>query len=231
MSLYRQPGRARALVLAAVAAVALLVGGAIGFAIGRSQRARAVRGQEVVDRAARRAAPGRSGLQLLPTEYPQAARGAGDEYAAVQGAMTRIRSRSPTRTPRPTSRPLNPRRRRCGPGTPGAPALARGGEPACVAARGARVRAGSTSVTRRGERRAVRVASSGPVHAWTAAPLLAAISARAARRAERRYAGSGRARSRARPRRPARRPRRAPRPATAAATAGATSRLKTDGMT
>jgi len=91
LSLYRQPARARASVLVAVAVVALLVGGGIGFALGRSSAPDPSAG-EVVDQLADELRPAINGVQLLPTEYPQAARGSGNEAAAVAGAMKRIRS-------------------------------------------------------------------------------------------------------------------------------------------
>jgi hypothetical protein len=91
VSLYRQPGRVRAGTIAAVAVVALAVGGAIGFAIGRSSAPEPT-ARAVVDRLRAGLRPVANGLALLPTEYPQAARGAGNESAAVQGALGRIRS-------------------------------------------------------------------------------------------------------------------------------------------
>lgn len=91
MSLYRQPGRTRATTLAAVAAVALLVGGGIGFAL-----ARATESDPTVSEAL---APIRddlktvsNGLELIPTEYPQALRGTGDEIAGVTSGLERIRA-------------------------------------------------------------------------------------------------------------------------------------------
>ena len=91
MSLYRQPARARASILAAVAAVALLVGGGIGFAIGRSS-APEPSAREVVDRLAEDLGPAVNGLELLPREYAQAASGSGNEIAGVEGGLRRIRA-------------------------------------------------------------------------------------------------------------------------------------------
>jgi hypothetical protein len=89
MSLYRQPGRVRGPVLAAVAAAALLIGGGIGYAIGASGGDDSS-ASAVVDRLRTELRPAENALQLLPTEYPQAARGAGNESAAVTGAMDRL---------------------------------------------------------------------------------------------------------------------------------------------
>jgi hypothetical protein len=89
MSLYRQPGRVRGPVLAAVAAAALLIGGGVGYAIGASGGGDAS-ASKVVDRLRDQLRPAENALQLLPTEYPQAARGAGNESAAVSGALDRL---------------------------------------------------------------------------------------------------------------------------------------------
>ena len=89
MSLYRQPGRVSAPVIAAVAVVALLVGGGIGYAIGHAGGG----DDSAADVASRLRAdlrPVDNALQLLPTEYPQAARGAGNESEAVSGALQRL---------------------------------------------------------------------------------------------------------------------------------------------
>ncbi|HKG03960.1 MAG TPA: hypothetical protein VKB03_12330 [Conexibacter sp.] len=88
MSLYRQPGAARPLLLAAIAAVALLAGGAIGFALGRGS-APEPSAQDVVAQVRDELRPLAGGLELLPTEYPQALSGGG-ESAAVTGDIGRI---------------------------------------------------------------------------------------------------------------------------------------------
>jgi len=90
MSLYRQPRAARPLLIASIAAVALLVGGAIGFALGRGS-APEPSAQDVVSQLRDDLRPLAAGLELLPTEYPQALQGGG-ESAAVTGDLGRIRS-------------------------------------------------------------------------------------------------------------------------------------------
>ena len=90
MSLYRQPGRARPLLIVAVALVALLVGGGIGFALGRSTSPDPS-AQDVVAQLRGQLRPLGAGLELLPTEYPQALQASGDEGAAVDGDLARIR--------------------------------------------------------------------------------------------------------------------------------------------
>jgi hypothetical protein len=89
MSLYRQPSRTRPLLIAAIAAVALLAGVAIGFGLGRST-APDPSAQDVVAELHDRLRPLAAGLQLLPTEYPQAVEGGG-ESAAVTVDLARIR--------------------------------------------------------------------------------------------------------------------------------------------
>jgi hypothetical protein len=91
VSLYRQPGRTRPLLIAAVALVALLVGGGIGFGIGRSSSPDPS-AQDLVAQLRGRLRPLGAGLELLPTEYPQALRKSGDEAAAVSGDVDRIRA-------------------------------------------------------------------------------------------------------------------------------------------
>jgi hypothetical protein len=88
MSLYRQPGATRPLLIAAIAAVALLAGGAIGFALGRGS-APEPSAQDVVAQLRDELRPLAGGLELLPTEYPQALSGGG-ESAAVTGDVARI---------------------------------------------------------------------------------------------------------------------------------------------
>jgi hypothetical protein len=90
MSLYRQPRAARPLLLGAIAVVALLVGGGIGFALGRGS-APEPSAQDVVAQLREELRPLAAGLELLPTEYPQALQG-GSESAAVSGDLGRIRS-------------------------------------------------------------------------------------------------------------------------------------------
>ncbi|MBS1870192.1 MAG: hypothetical protein JSS99_11060 [Actinobacteria bacterium] len=89
MSLYRQPRATRPLLLAAIALVALLVGGAIGFALGRGSAPEPSAG-DVVAQLRGELRPLAAGLELLPTEYPQALAGGG-ESAAVTGDLGRIR--------------------------------------------------------------------------------------------------------------------------------------------
>ncbi|MGN6189673.1 MAG: hypothetical protein ACTHOE_12310 [Conexibacter sp.] len=90
MSLYRQPRAARPLLLAGIAVVALLVGGGIGFALGRGS-APEPSAQDVVAKLRDELRPLGAGLELLPTEYPQALAGK-DGAAAVTGDLGRIRS-------------------------------------------------------------------------------------------------------------------------------------------
>jgi hypothetical protein len=89
MSLYRQPSRTSGPVVAAAAVAALLVGGGIGYAIGHSGGDDSSAGA-VADRLRTDLRPVENALQLLPTEYPQAARGSGNETAAVTGALERL---------------------------------------------------------------------------------------------------------------------------------------------
>jgi hypothetical protein len=89
MSLYRQPRASRPLAISLVALAALLVGGAIGFAIGRAS-APDPSAQDVVSQLREELRPLAAGLELLPTEYPQA-RAGGGESAAVDGDLARIR--------------------------------------------------------------------------------------------------------------------------------------------
>jgi len=97
MSLYRQPRAARPLLLAGIAVVALLVGGAIGFALGRGS-APEPSAQDLVAQLRDELRPLAAGLELLPTEYPQALAGGG-ESAAVEGDLDRIRSALADATP------------------------------------------------------------------------------------------------------------------------------------
>ncbi|MFL5817545.1 MAG: hypothetical protein ACJ76L_08085 [Conexibacter sp.] len=97
MSLYRQPGATRPLLIAAIAAVALLAGGAIGFALGRGS-APDPSAQDVVAQLRDELRPLAGGLELLPTEYPQALAGGG-ESTAVEGDLTRIDAALAAATP------------------------------------------------------------------------------------------------------------------------------------
>ncbi|HEX7290852.1 MAG TPA: hypothetical protein VF250_06945 [Conexibacter sp.] len=90
MSLYRQPRASRPLLIAGIAVVALLVGGAIGFALGRGS-APEPSAQDVVAQLSDDLRPLAAGLELLPTEYPQALAG-GAESAAVTGDLAHIRA-------------------------------------------------------------------------------------------------------------------------------------------
>jgi hypothetical protein len=91
VSLYREPGRRRALVgwIVAVAALAAGLGG--GYALGRSSAPEPT-AAAVVERLRADLRPVAGGLELLPTEYPQTRGGAGGEEAAVRGDLDRIRS-------------------------------------------------------------------------------------------------------------------------------------------
>jgi hypothetical protein len=89
VSLYRQPGRARPLLIAAIAVAGLAIGLALGFALGRSGREEPS-ARTLVAGLHETLRPLAAGLELLPTEYPQARAGAGNESAAVQGDLARI---------------------------------------------------------------------------------------------------------------------------------------------
>jgi hypothetical protein len=94
VSLYRQPGRVATRTLAVVGVAALVVGAAIGFAVGRSTKSEPSLRSQVADvRAA--IAPARDGLELVQTEYAQAVRGgkvvAQTEYAAAKADVQRAR--------------------------------------------------------------------------------------------------------------------------------------------
>jgi hypothetical protein len=90
MSLYRQSRGARPLLIAVVAGLALLAGVALGFGLGRGT-APEPSAQDVAAQLRDELRPIAGGLQLLPTEYPQALAGGG-ESAAVEGGLARIRS-------------------------------------------------------------------------------------------------------------------------------------------
>jgi hypothetical protein len=89
MSLYRRPSRVRAPVIAGAVVVALLIGGAVGYAIGHAN-APEPSAADVVGHLRSQLRPVADALQLLPTEYPQAAKGEGNESAAVTGALARL---------------------------------------------------------------------------------------------------------------------------------------------
>jgi hypothetical protein len=89
MSLYRQPSRVRAPVIAGAVVVALLIGGGIGYAIGHADAPEPT-AADVVSHLRGELRPAGEALQLLPTEYPQAAKGEGNESAAVTGALARL---------------------------------------------------------------------------------------------------------------------------------------------
>ncbi|HEU4703383.1 MAG TPA: hypothetical protein VFS37_12950 [Conexibacter sp.] len=97
MSLYRQPRATRPLLLAGIAVAALIVGAAIGFALGRSS-APEPSAQDVVAQLREELRPLAGGLQLLPVEYPQALAGGG-ESAGVEGGLARIRAALADATP------------------------------------------------------------------------------------------------------------------------------------
>jgi hypothetical protein len=89
MSLYRQPGRVRPLTIAAVAAVALLVGVGIGYALGHSNRAKPS-AQDAVAQLRATLRPLAAGLELIPTEYPKLLHGTAADQAAVRDDVQRM---------------------------------------------------------------------------------------------------------------------------------------------
>lgn len=91
MSLYRQPGRARATTLALVAAGAVLAGAGIGFGVGRGTAGSEPSAAAVAARLRDELRPVRAGLELFPTEYPQAYRRTGREAVGVSADAQRVR--------------------------------------------------------------------------------------------------------------------------------------------
>src|SRR3954451_6902862 len=105
MSLYRESGRTRPARLAAFAAVLLALGLTIGFGAGRAT-APDPSGADLVAELRSELRPVAGSLAILPTEYPQDDPGAGDETAAVKGALARLDSAM--RDVRPDLRALDP---------------------------------------------------------------------------------------------------------------------------
>jgi hypothetical protein len=96
VSLYRQPGRARARTTAVVAAITLVVGGGIGFAIGAASGGDdEVSVSEAVAQLRRDLQPVANGLELVTTEYPQGVKDgrvvAQTEYEAAKADVARAR--------------------------------------------------------------------------------------------------------------------------------------------
>ena len=91
MSLYRQPGRARALTFVAIAVVALAAGVGIGYAVGSSGDEE-VSASSIESSLRTEVGAVENGLVLLPNEYRQAYSGAGNESVGVEGVLTRIRT-------------------------------------------------------------------------------------------------------------------------------------------
>jgi ABC-type sulfate transport system permease component len=94
VSLYRQAGRTSWRVAVAAAVIALLVGGAAGYAIGRSSAPEPSLADQVADLKGR-LAPAREAIELTTTEYPQAVRAgeivAPTEYQAAKADVARAR--------------------------------------------------------------------------------------------------------------------------------------------
>ena len=94
MSLYREAGRTSWRALVAAAVIALLVGGAAGYAIGRSSAPDPSLADQVADLKGR-LAPAREAIELTTTEYPQAVRDgkivAPTEYQAAKADVARAR--------------------------------------------------------------------------------------------------------------------------------------------
>jgi hypothetical protein len=94
VSLYREAGRTSWRALVAAAVIALLVGGAAGYAIGRSSAPDPSLADQVADLKGR-LAPAREAIELTTTEYPQAVRDgkivAPTEYQAAKADVARAR--------------------------------------------------------------------------------------------------------------------------------------------
>lgn len=89
MSLYRRARGVRPRTAALALLIAALAGAGAGFALGRSGRSQPT-GAELVARLSGELRTIRGALVFLPTEYPQAYRGSGNESAGVREAMARI---------------------------------------------------------------------------------------------------------------------------------------------
>jgi len=94
VSLYREAGRTSWRALVAAAVIALLVGAAAGYAIGRSSAPDPSLADQVADLKGR-LAPAREAIELTTTEYPQAVRDgkivAPTEYQAAKADIARAR--------------------------------------------------------------------------------------------------------------------------------------------
>lgn len=95
MSLYRQPGHVAGRTLALVGVLALVLGLAGGYAIGRSSKSEPSLASQLSDLRSR-LAPAREGLELVPTEYAQAVRGgrvvSSPELGGARAAVTRAQA-------------------------------------------------------------------------------------------------------------------------------------------
>jgi hypothetical protein len=91
MSLYRRTRGIRPRTLAAALVAALVAGAGAGYAIGRSSAGEPT-GAALAARLSTALRPVANGLEILPTEYPQAYAGSGNEGAAVRGALGRLRA-------------------------------------------------------------------------------------------------------------------------------------------
>jgi hypothetical protein len=89
VSLYREAGSGGTRTLVIVAVIALLVGGAIGYAIGHSS-APEPSAAELGAKLRTQLRPVKGGLALIPNEYAQAYKGEGAEAEGVQGALDRV---------------------------------------------------------------------------------------------------------------------------------------------